>query len=212
MENSVVEIMPPAPAPPAANDKISYEEFLKWNGEKGWYEWVDGKIIKMSNPTLKHQDISDFLTAILRFFVEAKNCGRIISAPFQVKFDFRPSGRQPGVMFVSNENLPRLRKTFVEGTADLIVEIISPESRGRDRGEKFYEYEQAGVKELWLIDADRKQAEFFVLDDKGIFQAVLPVDGKFESRVLNGVFIITDWLWQEELPSLIDVLKDWKLV
>ncbi len=43
---------------------------------------------------------------------------------------------------------------------DLVIEIISPQSRGRDRGDKFYEYEKDGVKEAWVIDYPRKQAEF----------------------------------------------------
>ncbi len=36
--------------------------------------------------------------------------------------------------------------------------------------------------------------------------------GKFESRVIEGLWINTDWLWQKELPDLMDVLKEWKIV
>jgi Uma2 family endonuclease len=196
-----------------AQRDMTYEEFLEWNGTDGiWAEWVEGEIVYMSNPSLTHQDISDFLTAILRFFVEANHLGRVISAPFQLKFDFQDSSRQPDLMFVSNENANKVKKQFVQGTADLIIEIISPESRTRDKGDKFYEYEQAGVKEFWLIDADRKRAEFYCLGDDGFFNFVPAENGLFTSKVLQGMDLKVDWLWQDTLPTLMEVLKDWKLV
>ncbi len=191
----------------------TYEEFLEWNGTDGvWAEWENGEIILMSNPSLTHQRIARFLTAILQFYVESKNLGEILPAPFQLKFDFRQSGRQPDLMFVSKANADKIKKQYVEQTADLVIEIISPESRTRDKGDKFYEYEQAGVKEFWLIDPDRKRAEFHTLGDDGFFNFEVAEDGVFKSKVLNGLFIKVDWLWQETLPNLMDVLKEWKLV
>lgn len=193
--------------------RMTYEEFLDWNGTNGvWAEWVAGEVILMSNPSLKHQDVSDFLTSLMRFYAEAKQLGKVVSAPFQIKFDFKPSGRQPDILFVATENLATLHRTFVDGTADLAVEIISPESRTRDRGDKFFEYEQARVKEYWVIDPDRKQAEFYVLDADGVFQFAAPENGVFHSRVLDGLFLRVEWLWQEPLPAMIDVLKNWKLI
>lgn len=214
MENTTAEITPNIyAAPPLPRDTISYRKFLEWNGEEGWFEWVDGEVIKMSNPSLRHQDLSDFLTAILRFFVEAKNHGKVISAPFQIKFAFRPSGRQPDIMFVANENLHRLEKQYVDGKADLIVEIVSPESLARDTQEKFQEYEMAGVKEYWTIDPNTRTAIFYGFDENGKYK-MLPVSaaGKFESRAIENLWINTDWLWQENLPNLMDVLKEWRLL
>jgi Uma2 family endonuclease len=216
MENVTTEISPKVTSQTKfeiPNDKISYQKFLEWNGEEGWFEWVDGEVIEMSNPSLKHQDLSDFLTSILRFFIEAKKLGRVISAPFQIKFDFRPSGRQPDIMFVSNENLHLLEKQYVDGTTDLIIEIVSPESVLRDTLDKFEEYEKAGVKEYWIIDYKTRTANFYGFDGEGKYkQLLLKADRVFESRIIEGLWIKTDWLWQEELPNLMDVLKEWKLV
>jgi Uma2 family endonuclease len=53
---------------------------------------------------------------------------------------------------------------------------------GRDRGDKFVEYEAAGVREYWLIDPDRKQAEFYQLAETGRYQlAALDGEGRFYS-------------------------------
>lgn len=199
-----------APSPPA---KMTYEEFLAWANEDMRAEWVDGEVFLMSPASDRHQDLSDFLTALLRFFVEAKQLGVIRSAPLQMKLGSKLPGREPDILFIAREHLDRLKKTYLDGAADLVVEIISPESRARDRGDKFYEYEQAGVREYWLIDPVRKQAEFYRLGDDGIYQLVpVGADGIFRSAVLDGLQLQVDWLWQEPLPTLLTVLKEWGLV
>ncbi len=210
-ESNVASV--PRVPPNVPNDKISYEKFLEWNGGEGWFEWVDGEVVAMSNPSLRHQQLSRFLTSLLQFWAETKKIGEVIPAPFQIKFDFRPSGRQPDIMFVSNENLQRLDQQYLDGAADLIVEVVSGESLARDTQEKFHEYEKAGVKEYWIIDYNRRTANFYELSGDEKYQLMpLSTEGKFESKVIKGLWINTDWLWQEELPNLMDILKGWELV
>ena len=106
-----------------------------------------------------------------------------------------------------------MKSTYLDGPADLVVEVITPDSRARDRGEKFYEYEQGGVREYWLIDPLRKQAEFYQPGADGIYRLV-PVgeNSVYCSAVLNGLWLKVDWLWQDPLPPLLSVLKEWRLV
>ena len=197
----------------APSAKITYEEFLTRADESASAEWVDGEVIQMSPASQKHQRIVSFLTALLQHFVEANQSGVVISAPFQMKLENRPSGREPDVLFVSNDRLDSLKEMYLDGPADLAVEIISTESRARDRGDKFYEYEQGRVSEYWLIDPIRKQAEFYVLGDDNIYHpASLNPEGKFESVVLKGLQLKVDWLWQEPLPPLLSILKEWGIV
>jgi len=214
MENTTAETAPHVAAPPVVPyDKISYERFLEWNGEEGWFEWLDGEVVKMGNPSLRHQRLSRFLTSILQAWAETKKIGEVIPSPFQLKMDFRPSGRQPDVMFVSNENLFRLEKQYVDGTADLVIEIVSPESLERDMLDKFNEYEKAGVKEYWIIDDRTRTANFYNSDENGKYKLLyISPEGIFESRVIEGLWVDTNWFWQENLPNLTDVLKDWKLI
>jgi Uma2 family endonuclease len=88
----------------------------------------------------------------------------------------------------------------------LVIEIVSPESVGRDRGEKFVEYEAGGVREYWLIDPDRQQAEFYQLDETGRYHlAAIDKDGRFHSTVLPNFWLQVDWLWQEPLPKVLEV-------
>jgi Uma2 family endonuclease len=93
------------------------------------------------------------------------------------------------------------------------VEIVSPESRTRDRKKKFAEYEQGGVREYWVIDYLRNEALFYLLDEGGSYHAApIDEDGIFRSRVLEGLWLRVDWLWQEPLPTLMDVLRQWRLI
>ena len=92
-----------------------------------------------------------------------------------------------------------------------MVEIISPDSRTRDRRRKFREYQEGGVREYWLPDPGKRQAAFYVRDPGGRFQPSLPgPDGIFHSTVLPGLWLKVGWLWQR--PPLLSVLKEWGLV
>lgn len=196
-------------SPPA---KMTYEEFLTW-ADGAHAEWVDGEVILMSPASKRHQQLARFLSTILQSFIETRQAGELLTAPFQMKLKTRPSGREPDILFIASERMNRLTNTYLDGPADMALEIISPESRARDRGEKFYEYEQAGVREYWLIDPVRKQAEFYRLGDDGIYQPmVVGEDGIFRSDVLSGLTLKVAWLWQEPLPMLLPVLKEWGLI
>lgn len=204
--------IPTSPVTPTPPPGMTYEEFLEWaDGIRA--EWVDGEVIVMSPASVAHQRILSFLAALLQHFVEANELGLILFAPFQMRLRTRPSGREPDAIFIARERLDKLQNAYLDGPADMVIEIISPDSRARDRGDKYYEYEQAGVREYWLIDPVRKQAEFYQLGSNGIYSAVaIGGDGIFHSDVIEGLWLKVDWLWQDPLPTLMSVLKEWGLV
>lgn len=190
--------------------QLTFEEFLTLY-ESIHAEWIDGEVILMSPPTNKHQLLVLFIGALMQHLAEANDAGTVLVAPFAMKINER-RGREPDVLFILKENLDRLKSSHLLGAADIAVEVISPESQTRDRGDKFYEYEQAGVREYWMFDQKRKQAEFYRLNAEGMYQPVPLEDGIFRSQVLNGFWLRVDWLWQDPLPTLISVLREWKLI
>ncbi|MFQ5615007.1 MAG: Uma2 family endonuclease [Anaerolineales bacterium] len=85
-----------------------------------------------------------------------------------------------------------------------MIEIISRGSVTEDKVRKFSEYEQAGVREYWLIDPrrHRQQANFYILREDGRFYpAEVDNQGIYHSAMLPGFWLAVDWLWQEELPE-----------
>lgn len=197
----------------ATQTRISYEEFLEWSGEDQHVEWVEGEVVAMSPISDRHQQIGAYLLTLIQLYANMRRLGEVRYEPFQMKAGPDLPGRSPDILFVAEANRARLKKTYLDGPADLAVEIISPESRARDRGDKFYEYEQGGVPEYWLIDPVREQAEFYQRGENGFYRPVAPdTQGRYQSAALAGLWLQVDWLWQTPLPPLLDVLKAWGLV
>ena len=182
----------------------TFETFIEWVDEDTSAEWVEGEVYFMSPASTEHQDIVGFLAAILRYFVEHYQVGRIYAAPYRIKLPgYAP---EPDIMFLAAEHTGRLRKAHLDGPADLIIEIVSPESVERDRIKKFNAYESAGVTEYWLIDPDHQMAEFYILQN-GHYHLVEPIDGVYSSRVLRSFDLEIEWLWSDPLPPLVAVLS-----
>lgn len=178
--------------------KMTYEEFLAWADEDTLAEWVDGEVVMYSPASKQHQDITSFLYEVIRAYVQSRRLGEIIQAPFQMKLEY---GREPDLLFVAQEHLERLKETYLDGPADLAVEIVSPESLDRDRGAKFAEYEAGGVSEYWLLDPLRRWAEFYRLGEEGRYRtAFAGAEGRYQSHALPGFWLRVEWLWQEPLP------------
>src|SRR5258708_7105377 len=125
----------PPDAQVSSGQKMSWEEFLVWAPEAKIAEWVDGEAFIMAPPSVRHQDVIAFLSDLLRWFVRTRKLGKVFFAPLQMKL--ARSGREPDILFVSKEHESRWRDLYLDGPADLVVEVISPEGRTRDRREKF---------------------------------------------------------------------------
>jgi Uma2 family endonuclease len=190
---------------------ISYDEFLRRDWLNPHVEWVRGEVVEMPPIGDVHADLNDLLRAVVRIFVERRKLGIVRSDPFNMKLGPDLSGRAPDLMFIAKSHQRRVRKTHLEGPADLVIEIISPGSRGVDRGDKFYEYEQGGVPEYWLIDPERRVAEFYRLAGRGKerrYRAMtVDDDGTFGSAILQPFWMNVNWLWQRPLPEVLEVLS-----
>lgn len=184
--------------------KMSYEEYLALAGEERITEWVEGEVLIYMPPVYKHQELSLFFSDLLHAFIRFFNLGLLCYAPFEVKLWPDGPSREPDIFFVATENTTQLTPQRFDGAPDLIIEIISPGSVTEDRVHKFTQYEQAGVKEYWLIDPRpyQKQADFYLLDEDGSYQAApLEEDGRYRSTVLPNFWLKLAWLWEEPLPD-----------
>jgi Uma2 family endonuclease len=113
------------------------------------------------------------------------------------------------LLFIAQENLYRLKNTYLDGPADLAVAVVSPESRLRDRGEKLAEYEMGGVREYWIIDPGEQRADFYTLASDGRYERRrADGEGVYRSQVVVGFWLKEAWLWQEPLPKVLEVLRE----
>ena len=166
----------------------------------GLVEWVNNEAIFHMPPNLNHQDIGLFLAQLLGLFADFFKLGKVLISPAEVKLP-NNTAREPDIFFVANAHLDRITAQRVEGAPDLIIENISPESAGRDRDDKFDEYQDAGVREYWLVDPwlRRQQVLFYQLGSEGLFKLTSLDHGIYRSAVLPNFWLNPDWLWQ--LPN-----------
>jgi Uma2 family endonuclease len=187
---------------------MTFDEFLSWSSEESRAERVDGGVQTLAPVSLAHLAITRFLIVVLDFYLNTRRLGTLIHAPFLMRLPSRPSGREPDIAVVLNSSRERLTPTYIDGPADVVVEVISPESRDRDRIEKYREYAEAGVTEYWLIDPDLRTAEFYTLRQAAYEPARIDAEGRFWSDRLPDFWLMVGWLW--EPPSVTEIMRAWE--
>jgi Uma2 family endonuclease len=130
-------------------------------------ELWDGELIMSPTPVPNHQRIVFQFATILRDFVTLKKLGEVFLSPLDVILSQRRVV-QPDVFFIAKARL-NLVTDRVRCAPDLAVEVISAGSWKRDRVEKKDLYEQHGVREYWIVDAEAQTIEVFALD-RGAFK------------------------------------------
>jgi Uma2 family endonuclease len=200
------EIAPPQPLSHGQDKplRMTYEEFLAWADEDVHAEWVNGEVIVQMPPKVLHQEVVDFLHLLIGQFVRLFRLGEVFTAPTEMRARTEGPAREPDLLFVAREHLDRLTEDRLVGPADLIIEVISDDSIARDRADKFYEYQEAGVREYWIIDPrpGHERADFYVLDARMRYQPIpIGADGIYRSTVLPDFWLRVEWLWAEDPPD-----------
>lgn len=193
------------------DERVSFEEYLRL-GHEGRAEWVDGKVEKQMPVSWIHQQLLIFLTVLLESFLDLRKLGVITSAGYPVRLADQERAREPDLMVILNDKLNRITPTYFDGAPDICIEIVSPESVGRDYETKFNEYEAAGVPEYWLFDPARRAADIYALDEDGKY-ARLPLDqrGRLVSRVLPGFALDPALLWRKPMlrgKAILDLVAE----
>lgn len=157
-------------------------------------ELINGEVVTLSPASIKHDRLQGFFSRVLEELVEAHGMGEVFGE--QVEMRLGAQRYVPDVSFVANEHLDRVKPTRIEGPADLVVEITSPDTAGRDWGIKMRDYEQAGVREYWLVNPLVEQIQVYVLGSEGKYVALAPDEtGAYRSTVLPGLRVSLRWLW-----------------
>lgn len=181
-------------------ENVSFENFVqRYDGQS--VEWHAGKVLQKVTNNTRHNFIQVFLNRLLLWFVETRAIGTVLTAGVPMYISDDVPAREPDLMVVLSEHEDRLTATHVEGPADVAIEIVSPTSGTIDRGDKFYEYQKAGVPEYWIIDPISEQIDIYTLNEKGVYQRVIGTDDKIVSKVLPGFVLEASILWQDKLPD-----------
>ncbi len=178
---------------------VSAEDYMARYAEHH-HEWVKGAVIKMSPESLRHALIIKYLLRLLDACFSLNRIGTVLDEPFVMRLD--ESYREPDLQAILNTNPGHLTDTAMIGPADICIEVVSPESAPRDYGDKFIEYEKAGVQEYWIIDPLRRRCDFNRRGESDVYRVIDPDDQGFYSTPLLPRFMLhVPTLWESELPD-----------
>lgn len=185
---------------------VTFEEYLeRFDGIH--CELVDGNVIKMSPVSLSHQNNLEYLRALLNWYFEYRQIGRVILQPFVQRLEHVDSKREPDLLVILSPHFDRIKETYLDGAADICIEIVSPGTEDVDRGDKFLEYEKGGVGEYWLFDPRRTEALFYRLNDEGLYvPQQVDAQGNYQTPLLPDFVLHVPTLWQTPLPRLSSIV------
>jgi len=187
---------------------VSLNEYMTHYAELNC-EWIDGVVIRVSPSELKHNNLIHYLYQLLDGYFELKPIGTVIGQPFVMRLPkFPKRRREPDLLVILNTNPNELKNTYMDGPADLCVEVVSEESTSRDHGEKFQEYEKGGVSEYWIVDYRRQESRFYCLSTEGIYERQeLTSDGQYQTPLLPQFSLDVAIMWNNKLPGTITISK-----
>lgn len=106
----------------------------------------------------------------------------LFPAPLDVQLDCdNKTMVQPDMVIICDYN--KLRKKNVFGAPDFVIEILSGSTRKKDSIKKLQKYENAGVREYWIVDPDKKKVIVYEFEVE-----MSPTIYGFEDRIPVGIF------------------------
>lgn len=120
-------------------------------------ELIDGQIFIMEAPTNIHQYVLSELVYLLKSHIKSHggDC-MVFPAPCDVQLDCDEKTMiEPDIVVVCDRR--KVRRKVVYGAPDLVMEITSASTRSRDMSYKLHKYQNAGVREYWIIEPDKKR-------------------------------------------------------
>jgi len=156
-------------------------------------ELIRGRFYLSPAPSLLHQIVA---MSLARHFIDIAEAtgGLTVVAPVDVPLASH-SIVQPDVIYVTAARRRIvIAGSRIEGVPDLVIEVLSPGTRRRDRGEKLTVYVESAAREYWIVDPEARSIEFLVNED-GRFVVAVPAGSLYQSAVIPEVRLDLVVLW-----------------
>lgn len=131
--------------------RLTYQDYLRFPDDGNRHELIDGAEYVTPMPALRHQRIVGEVHGLIWQHLKQYGGGEILLSPFPVVFSLFDVV-EPDLLYISDARRSILTTAHVQGSPDLVVEVLSPSTRRRDAGIKLRLYGRAGVTEYWMVD------------------------------------------------------------
>ncbi len=175
----------------------TYDEYAALPEDAKRYEVIEGELVEMSAPNVRHQDILLWVAVQLYQHVAAFGGGRVFVAPLDVVLS-NINVVQPDVLFVADSDQDRITAPNLQGAPTLAVEVLS--DAGHDRVRKRRLYEQFGVQEYWIVDPHTERVEVYRIEGGTFSEAtVLEAGATLTTGLLPGLELDVETLLADGL-------------
>jgi Uma2 family endonuclease len=144
----------------------TYEDYLRLPEDGTRYEIIHGVLYMANAPSYDHQYAVSELHWRLSVFIRQRELGVVLTSPFEIHLATTVKPVQPDVFFIAKERLLKRGDQVFKGAPDLVIEVLSKSSLRLDRVIKFAAYEQAGVREYWIVDPVGQVVEVYILSSE----------------------------------------------
>jgi len=184
---------------------ISEREYFELTDEDSNCELFEGELVMGSPANTKHERIFAFLMRVMGIYCERKHLGEIVGSrlPMRLEPGTLP---EPEIIFISAKRRSLLREKYLDGPADLVVEVLSPLTYRFDLGPKRRKYQEHRIKEIWFVDPIKRRVIIDYLGKKA-YRTEERTKGRISSRVLSGFWLEADWLFRKKIPDSYRVLE-----
>ena len=141
--------------PATKSGEFTFTHYTSWPENERW-QLIDGVALAMAPPNWAHQSVVSELGAQLRNALVGKPCQARV-APVGVRLPklgeadkYVRNVFEPDILVVCDAS--KIDAKGVRGAPDVVIEVLSPSTADFDQIDKRLAYDEAGVRELWLID------------------------------------------------------------
>ncbi len=160
-------------------------EFYELIHENVKAEFINGSIVYHSPVMRRHWKVSMKVSKFLATHVDNNDLGEV--GVEKVMISLTRNDYEPDIVFFSKEKSKLFTKEQMHFPApDLVVEILSDSTAKNDRDIKFRDYATHGVKEYWIIDADKSTLEQYINTDNEFQLVHLFTEGVLKTETVKG--------------------------
>ena len=148
--------------------RFTYADYKEWELKEGErYELIRGEAFAMAGPNTRHQAVSWEIAGQLYGYLQGKPC-RAFSAPCDVRLFYEEDESddtvvQPDIIVVCDKS--KIGDEGIRGAPDLAIEILSPSNTAIEMEEKRCLYQDAGVREYWVVDPKNSRVTVYCFQD-----------------------------------------------
>ena len=157
--------------------RLTYSDYVQMTPpDSGKFQLIEGELISMTSPNTKHQGIILSISFHLYSYLLKNRLGKIFLSPMDVILG-ENNTYQPDLLFILESNKKIIEETKINGTPDMVVEVLSPSNAYYDLVIKKKIYESSGVKEYWIVDPIQDTLDLYVLQNNK-FQHKVQIEKK----------------------------------